>query len=291
MESVATDIRALRLNRERVSPSTPWSDEMDIPSPVISSLVASGFPFQTAVANAVRQVNGWQLVGQELPWRDDDSSDQFLDIVATNGLFVVTLECKKTQKETLTFLRPGSSGEKVTRTRCLYLQQIQDSTKRMELFCSDCWLAPSSAESMFCIVSTSDSGKDQRLLERDAQRLMRATDAYAFRYRREFKVKMQTELNRYIVPLIVTNAKLFVAQYNPTDISLETGQFSMPPPATIVPVERVRFRKAFTSLRGRDLGDRTVMVVSSTGLLTFLSNLDVTESAPSEEGKVHFQEL
>jgi len=264
---------------------------MDIPSPVISSLVASGFPFQTAVAHVVRQCDGWQLLGQEVPWRDDDGTDQFLDIVATNGFFVVTIECKKTQKETLTFLRPGSSGEKVTRTRCLYVEQIQDSTKRMELFCSDCYLAPGSSESMFCIVSTSDSGKDQRLLERDAQRVVRATDAFAFRYRRQFKVKAQPEPNRYIVPAIVTNAQLFVAQYNPADISLETGQFSMPPMATVIAADRVRFRKAFTSLQGRDLGDRTVMVVSGTDLATFLSKLDVTESAPSAEGRVHLQEL
>lgn len=262
---------------------------MDVPQTVISSLIASGFPFQTAVASAVRQLAGWQVVREELPWRDEDGTDQFLDLVATNGLFVVTIECKKTQKETLTFLRPDSSNEKATKARCLYLQQIQDSTKRMELFCSDCRLAPGSFESMFCIVSTSDSGKDKRLLERDAQRLVRATDAYAFRFQREFKVKAQPEPNRFVVPVIVTNAKMFVADYGTADVSLDTGQFSMPPVAAIAPVDRIRFRKAFTSFRGKDLGDRTVFVVTGTELLAFLSKLDTIDAAPSEEGRVHFQ--
>jgi hypothetical protein len=254
--------------------------------PVINALLASGFPFQTAVARVVRQVPACALVDEEVPWRDEAGSDQFLDLIATKGPFVVTVECKKTQKEILTFLQPGGADGNVIRVRCIYLTQIQDSTKRMELFCSDWRFMPKSAESPFCVVSTSESGKDQRMLERDVQRLVRGTDAHAQQYKRDFKVKDVPEADRPILPVLVTNAKLFVAEYDPANVSLETGQLPRPSPATLSPVEWVRFRKAFTS-GGKHVGDRTVFVVSASALAKWLEKLDIIEMGPSDEGKVH----
>lgn len=253
--------------------------------PVINALLASGFPFQTAVAQVVQRVYRCTLVAQEVPWRDDTGADQFLDLVAIKGNFLITVECKKTQKETFTFLQPGGAYGNVIRARCVYLTQIQDSTKRMELFCSDWAFMPKSAESAFCVVSTSASGKDQRLLERDAQRLVRGTDAYAQRFKRDFKVKQIPELDSPILPVIVTNAKLFVAEYEPGDVSLETGQLPMPQAATLSSVEWTRFRKAFTS-GGKDVGDRTVFVVSATAFAAWLEKLDIAAAGPSENDKV-----
>jgi len=132
---------------------------------------------------------------------------------------------------------------------------------------------PKSAESMFCVVSTNDSGKDQRLLERDAQRLVRGTDAYVQRYKRELR-PLYPEPDSLFVPLLVTNARLFVADYDPSDVSLDTGQFSMPPRAAISAVPWVRFRKAFTS-ENKDIGDRTVFVVAATELQELLTKLDM----------------
>ena len=40
-------------------------------------------------------------------------------------------------------------------------------------------ILPKSLSCEFCVVSTSVSGKDQRLLERDASLLIRATDRFA----------------------------------------------------------------------------------------------------------------
>jgi len=241
------------------------------PESVINALVASGFPFQTAVASLVPAVEGWTIVAEEFPWRDDTGADEFLDIVATNGTSTVAVECKKTQKETFTFLRPGGGSERVARARCLYLTQIQDSTRRMEVFCSDWWLAPPSSESAFCVVSTSESRKDQRLLERDAQRLIRGTDGYALHYRRTFQRRRDAEPDRPIVAVLVTNAKLFLARYETAAVSLDTGQFAMSPDADISPVQWVRFRKPFASSGGHDLGDRTVFIVLATAFAEFLA--------------------
>lgn len=255
----------------------------------IGALLASGFPFQTAVAQIVQHAPDCRVLAEEWPWRDDLGVDHFLDLVAAKYFFVVTIECKKTQKELLTFLQPGGVDGDVIRNRCLYLNQIQDSTKRMELFCSDWPLSPKSAESAFCVVSTTASGKDQRLLERDAQLLVRATDAYAKRYEAGLRVKNNPEHDRLIVPVIVTNARLLLAEYDPKAVSLETGQLPIPPASNLVDVPWVRFRKAF-STAGKDMGDRTVFVVRATELTSWLKKLEFAgKPEPESEGRVHIQ--
>jgi hypothetical protein len=125
------------------------------------------------------------------------------------------------------------------------------------------------------------------MLERDAHLIVRGTDAYARYYIQNFRVKQGPEPDTLIVSLIVTNAKLFVAGYNPADLDLETGQFPLPLPATVSPVPWVRFRKAFTS-GSEDVGDRTVFVVRATELATWLGKLDMTQTTP-EGIKSHIQ--
>jgi hypothetical protein len=240
---------------------------------VISALLASGFPFQTAITEVVRRVPDCRVVAEEFPWRDDTGVDRFLDLVVHRHNLIVTIECKKTQKEIFTFLQPtGTSQTSVIRSRCLYVSQIQDPTKRLELFCGDWDIKPKSLESAFCVVSTSDSGKDQRLLEKDAQLLVRGTDAYG-RYLKPGKKNALGEPDRVIVPVIVTNAKLFNANYDPNDVSLDTGQLPVMPPPDISTLEWVRFRKAFTAAN-RDVGERTVFVVAAASLQRFLHDLD-----------------
>jgi len=251
---------------------------------VINALLASGFPFQTAVAQVVSQCQGYRLAGEEVAWRDDAGADQFLDLVAHRGHVVIPIECKKTQKEILTFLQPSPADRDVNRARCIYLSKIQDSARRSLLFCSDWQLMPKSPESAFCVVSTSASGKDQRMLERDVQQLVRGTDAYARRCRDERSVDTSL-LDTLIVPLLVTNAKLFIAEYDPANVSFESGQFAMPPQAKVSPIRWVRFRKAFTSV-GKDVGDRTVFVVAAPAFPGFLRKLDTIDAGPSQDGRI-----
>jgi len=264
-------------------------EESGLQQQAIGALLASGFPFQTAVSQIVRQATDWDVSAEEFPWRDESGTDHFLDLVGAKYFFVVTIECKKTQKEVLTFLQPGGVNGDVIRKRCLYLTQIQDSTRRMELFCSDWRLSPKSAESAFCVVSTSASGKDQRLLERDAQLLVRATDAYAKRYKVDFKVTHNPEHDRVIVPIIVTNARLLVAEYDAGAVSLETGQLPISSASNLVEVPWVRFRKALTT-SARDVGDRTVFIVRATELVAWLKGLEFAgKPVPESEGRVHIR--
>src|SRR5580765_61766 len=94
---------------------------------------AGGFPSRTAMAHAVAGLGGWSVVAQHFPWRDEFAGDQFLDLVVSDERFVVCIEYGETQRGTLTFLQP-LGGDNVVGARILYLEQIQDSTTRMELF-------------------------------------------------------------------------------------------------------------------------------------------------------------
>lgn len=250
---------------------------------VVNALLASGFPFQTAIAELAQQVTDCKVVTEEFPWRDDNGAG-FLDLVVFKYDFIVAMECKKTQKEIFTFLQPAGAGEKVIRSRCLFLTQIYDQSMRLEMYCSDWEIKPNSLESMFCVVSTSDSGKDQRMLEKDAQLLIRGADAFARHFKQELKPKPAEEPDRVVVPLIVTNAKLFEAKYQPGNVSLETGQLPATAQPDISPIEWVRFRKTFTA--GGDRGDRTVFVVAASSLQKFLDGLDKVSSPPFR-GRVH----
>lgn len=218
------------------------------------------------------------MVREEFPWQDSAGEDRFLDIIAQREDVVATVECKKTQKEILTFLRPvaGPNGlRETTRFRGIFTSQIQDSTLRIEIFRGEWDLAPRSLESMYCVVSTTEGGRDQRLLERDAHRVIRGTDACAQDRRAAFIAGSLGEPDRVLVPIIVTNARLFVAEYDPTMISLDSGQFADPVPEAR-PVRWVRFRKAFTTEGGVDHGDRTVFVTSGSSFAELLTEIAST---------------
>jgi hypothetical protein len=252
----------------------PDQPNSDAPQAVISALMASGFPFQTAIAQMVQETQNCSLTSEETPWCDETGADQFIDLIAQKGDISLVIECKKTQKETFTFLCPGRlANGNVNRARCIGLYQIQDVSHRMQFSCNDLNLMPKSVESMFCVVSTSHAGKDRRLLERDAQHLIRGTDAYEPRRKREIDANV-VQAEKLFIPVLVTNAKLFIANYDPADISLDTGEFSNWSDAEVSSVSWVRFRKAFTSA-GRELGDRTVFVVSAPAFQEFLNRLEV----------------
>ena len=147
---------------------------------VIQSLDRSGFPFQTAITHLIRRIKGWSVLASEYPWRDS-GSENFLDIIVTNGKFILPIECKKT-KEIQTFLIPQGALAGLIRSRdvadfrCLRTtySRVHDGMPVPNRIGRAIWqIWPVSPSSEFCIVSTSTSGKDQRLLEKDASLLRR----------------------------------------------------------------------------------------------------------------------
>jgi hypothetical protein len=262
-----------------------------VPAAVLAALQSSGFPFQTAVAHVIRAVPGWSVYASEYPWRTYAGDHQFLDLVAKKLDLFLTIECKKTRKEILTFLRPlgHSDTGQLEQFRCLRSGQLRDSTGRLELFCEDWTLHPRSTSSEFCVVSTSESGRDQRLLERDAGLLVRATDAFADEFPERFKPDRDgsPSATRLFVPVIVTNAPIYTARYRPSDVSLESGEFTVSP-KEVESVPCVRFHKAFMSDSGTSLGDRTVFVVNAGAFAEFLDLIETSPGQPVERDQVRF---
>jgi len=262
-----------------------------VPPAVLAALQGSGFPFQTAVAHVIRAVRGWSVHASEYPWRTSVGDYQFLDLVATNHKLFLTVECKKTRKEILTFLRPlgHSHTGKLQEFRCLRSGQLRDSTGRPELFCEEWALYPPSTSSEFCVVSTSDSGRDQRLLEKDAGLVVRATDAFAHYFPKQFRPDRDGSPSdtRLFVPVIVTNAPIYTARYTPSEVSLESGEFAAPP-EEVESAPWVRFRKAFMSDSAVDLGDRSVFVVNAAAFAEFLDLIETAPSQPQDRVEVRF---
>jgi hypothetical protein len=107
------------------------------------------------------------------------------------------------------------------------------------------------------------------MLERTAAELILATEAVADE---EFRIPT---IGMSYSPVIVTTAELSVCHYNPSDISLDTGEISN---ASFEIVPYVRFRKSLVQggAQGETLtkiaseSERTVFVVNANKFISFL---------------------
>ncbi len=178
----------------------------------------------------------------------------------------------------LTFLLPeGSNSRRRTKKAHVVLtRQIQDSTHRLQSYNVVRDIAPASPEAEFCVVATEKAGKNLRLLEKDCRLLLAGNDAYAKKRRGQLdpEARKSDGYGMFLVhvPVLVTNAPLFVASYNPRQLSLETGRFDELP--DVEQASFVRLTKSFSAPTPRDLGLRTVFVVSAPALPAFLGELE-----------------
>jgi hypothetical protein len=165
-----------------------------------------------------------------------------------------------------------------TTFRCLRALNINDTGRRVEVMCEDWQVFPRSHTSEFCVATNADPR--DRLLERDAGELVQASDAFALSLKQPKKEMGEATL---IIPVIVTSAPIYTARYDPSFVSLESGEF-VKPPAEITQPPCVRFHKTFPSDSSFDLGSRTVFVVTADALGVFLSNVQpVPMGQQSEE--------
>ncbi len=259
----------------------------------IESLQRSGFPFQTAVEEIVSTQTAFNVRESEFPWLDRHRADQFLDLVFNHNSLYVALECKKTEKEILTFLLPEGSNSRpwTSQAHVVLTRQVRDATHRLLTYNVVLDLEPKSPKAEFCVVATEKAGKNLRLLERDCRLLLAGNDAYARRRREELDEEARKlggyETYLIHVPVLVTNAPLFVASYDPSQLSLETGRFDELPDVEQVPT--VRLTKSFAAPTPRDLGNRTVFVVSAAALPTFLGKLRAHGNPAGISGGIYIE--
>lgn len=256
--------------------------EADDSNDLIQALSGSGFPMQTRVASAIKALAIYE-VEEELAWRRPDGSDGFLDIAAIGRSVRVLIECKKTAQDKFVFLLPadGDCHQHHQFLQGIYLHQMQDSTKRGAVAWGRISTAPSSYKSMFCVAKSSSSN---RLLESDVQPLVRATEAYALDRYRSFRPEQSEAICAPCVPVLITNAALFVACYHPDEVCLESGIYKARN-EHLSPVKFIRFSKQFTTSFDVEMRERTVLIVHSSAVVEVLRELNFASVPDANSGK------
>jgi hypothetical protein len=252
-----------------------------IPEQVFESVRRSGFPFQTRIAAEVAGESGWHLRAVEMPWSDDTFGDQFVDIIATRGSAFAVIECKKMEAAAFTFLRP--LGMPHTTGLQDYAQLFCTVQTSRAVFQSDVHsvrMRPPSFESDLCVLATSKTGRDGRLLEPDCRLLLHATNWYVRRNRGLLGLQARqggsTPEQSIFLPTVVTNARLFTARYDPNDISLDSGSFLEDPKET-EEIDFIRFTKSFSSAESLTADRCTVFVVRAVALARFLHAVSIDD--------------
>jgi hypothetical protein len=256
----------------------PADDSNDL----IQALSGSGFPFQTSLASAIRGLGIYE-VEEELAWRHPDGSDRFLDIAAVGGQVRVLIECKKTAQDKFVFLLPesGDCQQNHQFLQGIYLRQIQDATRRGAVAWGRISAIPVSHKSMFCVAKSSNSN---RLLESLVQPLVRGTEAYALDRYEQFRPGENEAKCVPCIPVLITNAQLFVARYRPGEVCLESGIYKARR-EDLSPVKYIRFSKEFTTSPDVKMRERTVLVAHASAVAELLQGLASASIPDPQSGR------
>jgi hypothetical protein len=221
------------------------------PSELVKLVNASGFLFQWAVEEHVRATSGkhnWKVVAREYPWSTDDRSrGGYIDFVADRyGLYAV-FECKRTRGGEWIFLVPPDAAPTLNMlTLWCYVTEEGEN----ELGWGNLHFEPAMLRAEFCIVRGA-SDDDKPMLERIAGDLVRASESLA---RDEAKTKRRRSGSvAAFLPVVVTNARLYVCRVDPQQVDLATGV--LPSTANFEEVTALKFQKA-TATDLRNSGDQ-----------------------------------
>jgi len=247
---------------------------------------ASGFLFQLRIDHEIEKTKSsregrWEVIAREHRWLDPlDGKEGFIDLVLDSGIARMVIECKRTTEASWVFLiTKGQPQTRRSRLLWTYEGPIPKETYRKKLYeWHDFNAKLLSFESTFCIVR-GQGEKDAPMLERLSSLLLRSVEGIA-NEELGFSDKSVGDLHLY-APVIITNTKLYICQYEPDDIDLFMGQLGK---ADFVEIPFVRFRKNLSSstpdhkqsdLQKANLyNERTVFVVNSTSIREFLADLD-----------------
>jgi hypothetical protein len=240
----------------------------------LSLVNPSGFPFQIAVAAHIQALKtAWRVIRSEQPWRHPESGrDGYIDLVLENSIASsqrLIVECKKQRGDARWyFLDPQPPTHEVS-----YLATRSGSPG---LFLEHSFFAPKSHEAPFCMLPREDPAR-RPTFEQLADELLQSVESFALE-----ELSTDPIPHFQYMPLVVTNAQLFLCSADPPSISLTTGE--LPKDATFGLVPFVRFRKTLWSGTATEAQEfhprfqphrsrvRTVLVVSAASLHLLLSN-------------------
>ena len=192
-----------------------------------------------------------------------------MDIVAQCEGLVATIECKKTETNVVTFLLPTQPKQFIAGTsNFVWVRRINDSTQRLAVSAGEVSIPPETSEAKFAVVANDSKNSNSRLIEADVQILLKGTIEYAGRSR---SIRGLARTGP-IVPILVTNAKLYIDEFDTSKVSTESGSLAAEF-HNVSPVQFIRFRKAFVTHRSVELDEQTVFVVNADSLPKLLAEL------------------
>ena len=252
---------------------------------------SSGFPFQMAVAESVKRGkpdHNCRVLFTEHSWKDSaDEYGGFIDLVVASDIFpyVFVIECKRHLPGEWLFLKAEGAGQ--GRRHAKLFVNIVDRQKgqigRSEWI--DAPLEPATIESSFCVIPRQDNNNP--MLERLASTLVHATESLA--HEDDRRVIATTRGECLYISVLVTNARLVVAELKPEDVSLESGTLRADAKVKTSNVPFLRFRKQLSFRKPEDdrrifanneyrldyAKERTVFVVQAKFLGEFLKKFQV----------------
>ena len=255
-------------------------------------LNGSGFPYQIGVRRQIERTqseHGWLVDAEEYRWQHPLSKGSgYIDLVASHyGLLVcLVIECKRVKLGgKWLFLTPHGHTSEQTRLSVLYTS-LRVATSP-DLGWSDFYFDPASPEAAYCLVHSQD--EKNPLLERITDGLLPSVESIGHK---DLSLKPEIDYEpRLFVPLIVTNAALYTAEFDPEEVDMTSGRLPEGK-CTFKEVPLIRFRKSLTShyprmdrRQPRDRGalslrsaenERTVLVANSASLTETLKSLMAT---------------
>jgi hypothetical protein len=247
---------------------------------------ASGFPLQIAISNIVKNSTRWQVLLEEHPWRmEETGSEGFIDLVVDNRFehFVTfVIECKRVRQAAWIFLLSESPSTQISQTT-IFGSQLKDS--KWKQFGWEAWNAdPVTYQSKYCAIPGQNQGR-KNLIERSAADVVLSVESLADQERRlQLRIGIPN-FSRVYIPVIVTTASLFVAEFDPASILLEDGY--LPKNTPISEVSFMRYKKSLTtfgeSASAKSINElhkaaeRTVFVVNALKFIDFLENCKVKD--------------
>ena len=250
----------------------------------IFSANASGFPLQIATTTAIKKSPYWRVLVCEHYWRLDRGGDGFIDIIAADRrcspyFATLVIECKRVRQITWVFLVPRLTPPP-RREAIIWGTHLADSVWKQ--YGWENWpCEPSSYLSEYCAIPGQEQGR-MNLLERTVSDVVDSVEALAGQERALQARGKAENFSRIYIPVLVTTAKLLVACFDPSNISLADG--TLPKDTDTKEVSYIRFQKSLGTYDDYQLdgttieelhssSQRTVFIVNAENLPCFLNEL------------------
>lgn len=211
--------------------------KQDLSELLLNALNEQGFIFQEACKHCLEEVQtGWKVKAFEYPV-SLQGNDTRVDIVLRNSdsdspeLWAL-IECKRADPEFVYWLF-GSPGLPFGDASCSALGFSCLSTRSDEPFCIRKLVEP-----LHFGISTYDA-KNWTEVKRDSSRRISNTENIEKAFAQvltgtagfaeehlEQRYKHRHTFKTFFIPIVITTAKLYVAEYKPKDVDLETGTIS-----------------------------------------------------------------